>query len=139
MSKADAGKDKNADKLAGIISSIASSETKSPNSSMPPPKLLEEFARIDTTMPEFFQREYVKQMNHERRLEKSFATRHFILRLMDYSLPLLCIIALAITVFYGDNLAEKIVLSFIIVTIYILRVMRNHIAQTLNKKKLKKQ
>ncbi|MCH9853661.1 MAG: hypothetical protein K0U45_09180 [Alphaproteobacteria bacterium] len=133
----DAGKDKNADKLANIVSALASSDTKSPNSAMPPPDLLEEFGRIDESFPEFFKEEYMKQLRHERITEKKLVSSYLMIRMMDYGLPLFCIIALAITVFFGDSFIEKTLLGLMIIAIYLLRMFRDHIMAMINKDKAK--
>ncbi len=133
--KPDAGKDKNADKLANIVSALASSDTKSPNSAMPPPDLLAEFGRIDKSFPEFFKEEYMKQLRHERVTEKKLVSSYLMIRIMDYGLPLFCMIALAITVLFGDSLIEKTLLGLMIIAIYLLRMFRDHIMALVNKDK----
>ncbi len=135
--KADAGKDKSADRLASFVSSLAKSETNSPNSAMPPPEMLEAFAKIDKSMPLFFKNEFEKQVRHERRMEVKIALRNFTLKFLDYGLPVLCVIALIIVALHDSGLLEKILLGMMVIIIYALRLARALLFDNLKKQPAK--
>ncbi len=135
--KADAGKDKSADKLASFVSSLANAETKSPNSAMPPPEMLEAFAKIDKSMPTFFKNEFIKQVRHERNMERKIALRNFSIKFLDYGLPVLCVAALILIALRDGALPEKILLGVMVIVIYVLRLTRAILFDNLKKQPAK--
>ena len=77
----------------------------------------------------------MKQLRHERVTEKKLVSSYLMIRIMDYGLPVVCILALAITVLFGDSLIEKTLLGLMIIAIYLLRMFRDHIMAMINKDK----
>ncbi len=118
-----------ADKLSGIIHSLSKSDTQSPNSAMPPPELIAEFAKADATMPSFFQNEFKTQLRHERKMEKTLAFYHFLLRLLEVALPFSFVIALSLIFWETRDTQMVIILSAIfLVAMIVYFVFNQHAA-----------